>query len=354
MSERLPTQATALMVAAASLAAGMVISRLTTSEDTGPFADTVQLERCLDSPINEPIPPPRGPKKVNIQVHNRIAEGDPIEPSKKTIKATGPTVVQIARTSTPDKPNATLEAKGTGFIVEPAEASERRFVVTNAHVIGGTTLRQLTILTADGHPIKPTGGCYVFNKGNHPINLDPTQKTAHASVDVAILSLPPNDRLTTLGVEPLRFATEAPQAGERVDFVTFQGKHIPANTTSPVPGAIQYPATYTGLVAPHSPHEFNYSVITGDHAAQQPNGESDRVEPGASGSPVLDHENGTVIGMVYAGQDDLKPWGGLLGPTLKDYGVSYFPKEAVHPNVGHLIPAKILAKIVATADTTLP
>lgn len=345
MLDKLPKEAVVLSVAA-GMVAGMVSSRLVqTEESPGPFADKVQIERCLDEPVHEAESLSPGPSHLDIPVNDGVAENDPLKPSKQTIQTANTAVVAVTTVDRSSPHHETLGGKGTGFIVD---AGDRQLVVTAAHVIGGATLKQLKITTGDGYSVQPVDGCYVYDDPDRQMRLDPNLDEAIANVDVAVLSLPEDLTPATLSI-----ADQAPRAGERVDFITFQGRYWP-NSSTQVPGVIQDPATYTGLVAPQTKNELNYSIITGDHINTSPHPEGDRAEPGASGGPVL--HDGQVVGMTYAGRlDGDRP---TLEELHDDYGVHYTgsgisAKDGFRPNVASVVPASVLQNIIIAASEKL-
>jgi len=215
---------------------------------------------------------------LHLTYYDKYVEDDPIYPEDQVDRATQ-SIVEIS----------TKDWKGTGFLVK--DSGGKQVVVTAAHVVGNATLSGLTIETDGGKKTHPTGGCYIYEDKGKFADLAKGGETP-VDKDIAVLTLPSPLTKTDLSIskKPVR-------RGEWTLFVNYQADSEPGTA-----------ASYTGVVASGPTDQFGYHVLTGLSIKKTPVTvgavETEDIQGGASGGPILDAHTGTVLGVSTSGNKD--------------------------------------------------
>ena len=184
------------------------------------------------------------------------------------------------------------ESWGSGFVTEDSYGND--VVVTAAHVGAVAPLDSYSIYTRNGHEVKPTGGCYIYENINLNSNTNSAVESfipflaegqGSVSEDLAILTIPKG-----LGAKALEFSNNQPQRGSWVEFTNFQ-----------TGSSLQNPANFYGLTTsttPFAPFETltGLSISPNESIQEQ---YVNRIEAGASGGLVT--EDNKIVGESYAG-----------------------------------------------------
>jgi S1-C subfamily serine protease len=206
-----------------------------------------------------------------------FAKGDPLRATSSVAKTITAGLVKVV--------NSGNDSYGTGFAVSsPSGETE---IITAAHVVTGTPLKNIQIVTDSNKTSSVSNGCFIYE--NHGTFADPSIDEI-VDTDIAVLKL-----TDTRTVTPLAIASQPPSKGDCVSLINYQRDAGPG-----------YPADYSALVAGKT-GTHALQLLTGTQEMSMPATnllfDSIHLVPGASGGPVV-NQAGQVVGVSTSSTRD--------------------------------------------------